>query len=174
MFGCSGLFLKPKRNRGQEAGEQAHRGSVSRAMWSAWLTAVKRFTSFPPPPPPAAPSLLSASPAAAALPPDMRRSPVTAAALLAASLSALAVAIDRLRLLREAGDRTAELGSHRRRRLEEFLVKLCCSALLLHSNSLALGLGATWADKHAVTTRDYPRVRAISPLLYAPIFLYCN
>ena len=46
------------------------RGSVSRVMWSAWLTAVNRFTAFPPPAPP---SFGSATAAPALLPEGRRR-----------------------------------------------------------------------------------------------------
>jgi hypothetical protein len=72
---------------GDRIGMLAHRGSVSRAMWSAWLTAVNWFPAFPPS------CRCAAGAGGPALPPDKQRRPTSAALLLPTSLNPFA-AID--------------------------------------------------------------------------------
>jgi hypothetical protein len=133
-------------------------------MWSAWLTAVNRFTAFPPPPPPAA---LSVSADAAAPSPEKRRRPVTAAALLAASFSALVVAIGRRGP--EAGAGIAQLSCRRETEVGGILGETAAAAAVpCFSTSSAVRV--TWADKNPLTMRDYPRVRAITHSMSPHIF----
>mgnify|MGYP003702632173 CR=1 FL=1 len=71
----------------EQTDRAAHRGSVSRAMWSAWLMAVNRFTSFPAPPPTFPSATPAAAAAAAAASPEKHLLlPIPAAAALLISL----------------------------------------------------------------------------------------
>lgn len=141
----------------------AHRGSVSRAMWSAWLTAVNRFTAFAPPPPP---SFRSA--AGPPLPLDKHRRPTTAAQLpllvLATSLNAFAAAIG----IQESGVgwlscalRTAGSGS------DYWTSSSAHDAALLCLYFLDPQLRVTWRDKLAPMPGRFRQCRvALLPIYY--------